>query len=273
MSKFDIENFPTSETAKKMLRRVSPIYGNSYVGKWLYQVMGLEMDEAAAIVKSLRDQNFTQTVTWGIEYQEHKYSIEPDDSLSLEERRARLYRRKTEKYPLNPRRCELYFENGWGMTVDVDETYDYGILKLSLISRIPENVVEAIKDFRRIKPSHLSLKLESKREVDSTVYIGALPSLHRRYTVNPKSAADADITATIYANAKPSVHHRIVANPARPDNPSVSATIYVNAKPSAHHRIVASPRIKTMNEARATPRIGGKVGVHKRVTEGVMNNV
>lgn len=245
MSKFDIENFPTSETAKKMLRRVSPIYGNSYVGKWLYQVMGLEMDEAAAIIKSLRDQNFTKTVTWGIEYQEHKYSIEPDDSLSLEERRARLYRRKTEKYPLNPRRAELYFENGWDTVVDIDETVDYGYLKLTIVSRILENIVEAIKDFRRIKPSHLTLIVESKREADSTVYVGALPSLHRRY----------------------------VANPAHPDNPNVSATIYVNAKPSIHHHIVASPRISTINEARATPRVGGKVGVHKRVTGGVMNNV
>ncbi len=83
------------------------------------------------------------------------------------------------------------------------------------------------------------------READSTVYVGALPSLHRRY----------------------------VANPAHPDNPNISATIYVNAKPSIHHHIVASPRINTINEARATPRVGGKVGVHKRVTGGVMNNV
>lgn len=245
MSKFDIERFPTSESAKKMLRRVSPIYGNSYVGKWLYQVMGLEWDEASAIIKSLRDQNFTQKVTWGIEYQEYKYSIEPDDSLSLEERRARLYRRKTEKYPLNPRRCELYFENGWGMVVDVDETYDYGIIKLSFVSQILNTVVEAIKDFRRIKPSHLSLKLESRREVDTAIYVGALPSLHRRYVALPKSAEDTVVAAVYHASVSPSIHQRITAH----------------------------PRFNPINEARATPRVGGKVGVHRKVTGGVMKHV
>lgn len=42
MSKFDIDKFPESEAAKRMLSRISPIYDNSYVGKWLYEVMGRE---------------------------------------------------------------------------------------------------------------------------------------------------------------------------------------------------------------------------------------
>ena len=45
--KFDLEQFPTSESAKRMLSYVTPgFYDNSYVGKWLYQVMGLEYDDA-----------------------------------------------------------------------------------------------------------------------------------------------------------------------------------------------------------------------------------
>ena len=39
--KFDLEAFPTSESAVRMLSYVSQgFYDNSYVGKWLYQVMG-----------------------------------------------------------------------------------------------------------------------------------------------------------------------------------------------------------------------------------------
>ena len=46
--KFDLEQFPTSESAKRMLSYVTPgFYDNSYVGKWLYQVMGLEYDDAS----------------------------------------------------------------------------------------------------------------------------------------------------------------------------------------------------------------------------------
>lgn len=82
------------------------------------------------------------------------------------------------------------------------------------------------------------------READSTVYVGALPSLHRRYTANPKQAEDAD----------------------------VKATFCMGALPSTHHRIAVSPRFASMNEARATPRMGGKACLHRKITGGVMNN-
>ena len=43
--KFDLEAFPTSESAVRMLSYVSQgFYDSSYVGKWLYQVMGMEYD-------------------------------------------------------------------------------------------------------------------------------------------------------------------------------------------------------------------------------------
>ena len=47
MEKFDLENFPVSESAKNMIVSVSDgFYDNSYVGKWLYEVMGQEYDTA-----------------------------------------------------------------------------------------------------------------------------------------------------------------------------------------------------------------------------------
>lgn len=36
---FDLENFPTRELARDMMGRISPIYDNSYVGKWIFEVM------------------------------------------------------------------------------------------------------------------------------------------------------------------------------------------------------------------------------------------
>ena len=38
----NLENFPTSPAAKRMMKTVSPIYDKSYVAKWIFQVMGLE---------------------------------------------------------------------------------------------------------------------------------------------------------------------------------------------------------------------------------------
>lgn len=172
MSKFYIEEFPTSPAAIKMLRRVSPIYGDSYVAKWLYQVMGIEWDEVEEIIGSLRDQVFTQRVTWGIEYQEYKYSIVPDNSLTLEERRARLYRKRTKKYPLNPKMVEKYLHDGWGFNVEVDETRASGYIYINVPHDMPKRFMAMLADLRNLKPSHLVLKFEIPRNGVSKIWYG-----------------------------------------------------------------------------------------------------
>jgi hypothetical protein len=159
MSSIDIDYFPTSTTAKRMLSRVSPIYSNAYVAKWLYQVMGIEIDEAWKIVKELRDQAFTSTVTWGITYQEYKYSINPDNTLTLDERRARLHRKKTTKYPMNPGRIEKYMEDDWGIKCEIDETYAAGVFLIAILQDDDNNLRSMLKDLKEMKPSHLSWKL------------------------------------------------------------------------------------------------------------------
>jgi hypothetical protein len=38
----DLEKFPTSPAAKRMMKTISPVYDKAYVGKWLLQVMGMK---------------------------------------------------------------------------------------------------------------------------------------------------------------------------------------------------------------------------------------
>ena len=61
----NLEQFPTSETAKKMLGYITGngFYDNSYVGKWIFQVMGEEMDDARAIIYEWPLQAFVETAT------------------------------------------------------------------------------------------------------------------------------------------------------------------------------------------------------------------
>lgn len=50
---FNLENFPTSESAKRQLKYItSGFYDNSYVGKWLFQVMGQEFDDASTALQN-----------------------------------------------------------------------------------------------------------------------------------------------------------------------------------------------------------------------------
>lgn len=164
--RIDLDKFPTSETALRMLHNVSPIYQNSYYGKWLYQVMGLELDDVWKVVKELREQAFTQTVTWGIEMQELKYSIEPNDNLSLAERRARLYRKKVQKFPISPGRLENYIKNTWDVDVDLDETYAPGVFLIEIQRDDEGNLHAMLKDLKEIKPSHLSWSLLYRANIE-----------------------------------------------------------------------------------------------------------
>lgn len=72
---FDIEHFPTNPTALRMLSRISPIYDRSYVGKWIFEVMGADMDDVRLRFEELRAQAFPETATWGLFYWEQRYGL------------------------------------------------------------------------------------------------------------------------------------------------------------------------------------------------------
>ena len=112
MEKFALESFPTSESAKKMLGYVSDgFYDESYVGKWIYQVMGLEYDRALEMVEDLPAQFFPETATWGLMYHEIKWGLPVRENLSYEERRKRIYQKRDYRAPMTPYRMEKGLED------------------------------------------------------------------------------------------------------------------------------------------------------------------
>lgn len=137
----------------------SPIYSDSYFMKSFYQALGTEWDEAREIFLSLREQSFIERVTWGIEYLEHKYSVEPNPNLSLEERRARLRIRSHAKYPLNPAFLKKKAMEFWGLNCYFDETEKAGYIFVSIDNYYnPENFGEMMEYLQRVRPAHLELK-------------------------------------------------------------------------------------------------------------------
>lgn len=70
----DLERFPWSDSANRMLTYVTKgWYDKSYVGKWIYEVMGRELDLATVHIEELPYQMFIDTATWGLKYHEIKY--------------------------------------------------------------------------------------------------------------------------------------------------------------------------------------------------------
>lgn len=109
----NLEQFPTSESALRMMSYITQNgwYDKSYVGKWLFQVMGLEMDEARKYVEELAIQAFPETATWGLMYHEIKFGLPVRESLTDDERRRIIIRHRDTVEPLSPWRMEQLIRN------------------------------------------------------------------------------------------------------------------------------------------------------------------
>lgn len=178
MSRVDLEHFPTSPTAIRMMSRVSAIYDQSYIAKWLFEVMGVEVDAARLRYEELRLQAFPETVTWAISYWEQKYGIPINESLDLETRRKNLMARRSIRAPMNPARVEQILGDICGRKVTVTENVEpYGF---QVTVGEGENSVDfdaLIKQLKKIKPSHQHFVFIF--EAKSTIHITPKGTAHR----------------------------------------------------------------------------------------------
>jgi len=173
----NLENFPTSESAIRMLDMVnSGWYDKSYVGKWLFQVMGTEIDMAKTIFDQLRDQAFAGSATWALGYWEEKYGIASNSSLSVEERRDRIKEMLQLKYSMNPERIRQIAETVCGKRVEITEPapYTFSIRVIIDGSDSDFNKERLRKKIGQIKPAHLAYEIVTERPITGCIYAGAV---------------------------------------------------------------------------------------------------
>lgn len=174
--KFDLENFPTSVSAKKMLSYVSNgFYDMSYVGKWIYQAMGLEYDKALEMVEDLPAQFFPETATWGLMYHEIKWGLPVRMNLSYEERRRLIYEKRDYRAPMTPYRMERYLKDAIGFEVRITDVHDLGeygfdpqhpnIFKAYFIGDGTLDTKRVFEILDRLKQSHTTYRVNHRTEV------------------------------------------------------------------------------------------------------------
>lgn len=179
---FDIDNFPSSESATRMISRVSPIYANAYVGKWLFEVMGSEWDEARQLIESLRMQCYAEQCTWGMRYWEERYGIDVDETKDLEERRAAVLRKRTRQNAMAPASLESVLEALTGRDVAIDE--EYSLYKFCISFGEGKQVIDYKAVIERVdtsKPSHLEYSFKLPRTIDSKLYFAS--GMHEDKTI------------------------------------------------------------------------------------------
>ena len=74
----DIIHSPEAETFLRMVTK--GFYDNSYIGLWMYEVIGREWDEMRAWAEGLKTEINPQTCTWSVAIWEWVYGIESDET-------------------------------------------------------------------------------------------------------------------------------------------------------------------------------------------------
>lgn len=156
----DINNIPSTETGRRMLRSISPIYDKAYTAKWIIEVMSVELEGARKYVDEFRLQAFPETATWGLCYWEQRYHIPTDYSVPIEKRRQAIIARRWKYAPMNPARLEEYILQYSGATAHVSEHNDE--YRFDVVIDVYENDFDderILNLIRSVKPAHLALNL------------------------------------------------------------------------------------------------------------------
>lgn len=153
-----------SESAGRMLSYVTKgWYDRSYIGKWLYEVMGREIDRAEGFVRDLPYQLFAETATWGLMYHELKWGLPVRPALTDGERRQLIYRARDERPPMNPYRMEMILKNLTGREAHVDDMS--GPPNTFTVEfepgGIPIDLASVIERLGEIKQSHVAFSVSA----------------------------------------------------------------------------------------------------------------
>lgn len=154
----------TTKTSERLLNRVSPIYDDSYVGLWLYEIMGREFQNVWDIMDTIPQQFFPETATWALPFWERRYGLETDESLPIQTRRERIIEMRDKERWFGNYRLETWLaeRSGGAVTViDHIDTFMFGI-RIESETRLSPNFDqhEAVRYINQRKPSHLSYKLQ-----------------------------------------------------------------------------------------------------------------
>ena len=94
----------TNEMAQEIIDYVSQIYGNSYVGLWLYQTIGSVLGPIYDTSAQLRYETSPATTNLLLPYFEAEYGIQGDPTMTLEQRRDVVIAAMRSKGAITPAR-------------------------------------------------------------------------------------------------------------------------------------------------------------------------
>lgn len=254
----DLEHFPTNETALRMMERISPIYERSYVGKWIFEIMGMEMGEARAYFEELRQQPFPERTTWAIEYWERRYVIIPKPTDDLETRRKNIIMKRGARLPMNPARLELNLDGITSGRTTVKENVDDYTFSVTIEDvDAPVDVEAVIKHIKKVKPSHQTFEfyMAFRRQTQDVRIGGAMATITR--IPIPEMADTFVFEGTLHTGGQMAAVHRLPV-PELPDTFVFEGTLRTGGQMAAVH-CLPMPELQDTFSFKDTLHTGGQM--------------
>lgn len=175
----------TNETAQKMIDYVSPLYGDSYVGLWIFQAMGTALGDFSQLADQLRYETNASTADLLLDYWERQYGLPYDSSLTKEQRRARILDRKQNRGPCNPARLESAVSTALGgVEVNVTERVAQNTFLVN-VRGVVQNLTPALSVIDRMKPAHLiyEIRVATQTVADADIKVAIAMTHSEQYKV------------------------------------------------------------------------------------------
>lgn len=145
----------TDKMAQRIIDFVAPVYGNSYVGLWIFQAIGVVLGEVYDICEQLRNETSASTADLLLDYWERRYGLPTDTTLTKEQRRALLLTRIQTRAPANPARIAAAVSAALGgAEVEIEENIDRNTFLVNIRDYVP-SIEPAVAVLERMKPAHL----------------------------------------------------------------------------------------------------------------------
>lgn len=157
----------TSESGRRMLGYVLPIYDFDRFMLTLFQTVGIEVDEMHKWVRELRLQAFPQTATWGLRYWEQRYGLPVNESLPIEERRRRVLLWMVTEWPITRRQMEIIVSAIAGMPVEIEENVAPYVFRVFIRWNTDKllDLVAVRNVIEESKPAHLTFQFAAVNPV------------------------------------------------------------------------------------------------------------
>ena len=145
----------TDKTAQQIIDYVSPIYGNSYVGLWIFQAIGTVMGQVYDLAEGLKAESNPMTSTLLLDYWETHYGLAKDPALTTEQRQSRLASKVRSRGACNPAKLAAAVSEALGgAEVEIAENVDQNTFQVIIRDNVTDTA-PAIPVIEQMKPAHL----------------------------------------------------------------------------------------------------------------------